>query len=158
MEFQEMHSREAFSAVAPKQHPTDDETRLLAIAAMCGHLDRVQDFINRYPAAVDATTSYGNGWTALMWAARDAQFPVIDYLLEQGAKIESRNRDGYSVLEIAKLHNYESCARQIERLREEKLEAMAQRRAERIAQAISGGLTSPLKVSKPLRFERNKNG
>lgn len=142
---------------AVQKRPSDDETRYLAIASMCGNLDYIQNFFDRYPDAAEATTSHGNGWTALMWAAREGRFPVIDYLLDKGARVETRNRDGYSVLDIASLHREKKCALEIEALQRHKAEAATQRRNEEIARIIHGGTAQPLRAFKPLRFCKDRH-
>ena len=32
-----------------------------------------------------------SGWTPLLWAARDGRLPMVEYLVEKGAVIETKN-------------------------------------------------------------------
>ncbi len=154
MTFHDTDLQPEFDKAADKR-PSNDETRYFAIAAMCGNLDYIQGFLQRYPDAADATLSYGNGWTGLMWAARYGQLPVIDHLLEKGARPEALNRDGKSVLDIASLHHYKNFAKTIEEMHEEKAALRKRCRDEEISRAFQAEIFRPIKAFKPLRLDRN---
>jgi len=75
--------------------------RQLVFAAMIGNLTGVRDALSS-GADVNARDIEGiDGVSALNWAARNGKNDVVNYLIDQGADINSRDSDNYTVLRRA---------------------------------------------------------
>ncbi|KAF7730660.1 hypothetical protein EC973_001609 [Apophysomyces ossiformis] len=71
----------------------------LHIAASRGHLDIVQCLIEEYEVAVDSRDKEGE--TALLKAAYDGRFTVVEYLLSKNANVHQKDKDGWTALHNA---------------------------------------------------------
>ena len=71
-------------------------------AAEQGNLEEVMRLIQEDPEIVDATDEYGD--TPLYYASIESHVEVVSYLLEQGASIDIKGRDGITALGVS-CHN-----------------------------------------------------
>ncbi|OXB79347.1 UNVERIFIED_CONTAM: hypothetical protein H355_008152, partial [Colinus virginianus] len=76
--------------------------------AAVGDAARLKALLSRSPSIVNATA--GNGWTALMYAARNGHFDVVRILLEGGCDRSIVNKSRQTALDIAKFWGYKHIA------------------------------------------------
>ncbi|KAJ6661410.1 hypothetical protein lerEdw1_015039 [Lerista edwardsae] len=81
----------------------DDGASPLMIAAVTGQLSLVQLLVSRN-AAIDKQDSV-HGWTALMQATYHGNKEVVKYLLNQGADVNLRAKNGYTAFDLIMLLN-----------------------------------------------------
>ncbi|XP_025076758.1 peroxisomal NADH pyrophosphatase NUDT12-like isoform X2 [Pomacea canaliculata] len=92
------------SAAAAEKAPTQQFADRLFDSAATGNLEEVKSLLNAGTAAVNAKNE--RGWTALMFAARNGQLPVIQYLTEKGCDVNIMNSSGQTALDIASFWNH----------------------------------------------------
>ncbi len=79
-------------------------------ASQSGDLHEVRAIVTAQPALLDSRESRG-GNTPLAWAVFHGHLELVQYLVRQGADIETRNSDGYRPLHAAASRNHEEIAR-----------------------------------------------
>jgi ankyrin repeat protein len=72
------------------------------LAAREGDLGEIERLVGEDPDQLDAGDGYG--WTPLMVAAAEGHVGVVRWLLDKGAAINERDRDGFTALWIAGCH------------------------------------------------------
>ncbi|NXO94682.1 NUD12 pyrophosphatase, partial [Certhia brachydactyla] len=80
----------------------------LHAAAAAGDAARLQALLRRCPALLDAAAA--NGWTALMFAARNGHLQVVRALLQEGCDRSIVNKSRQTALDIAKFWGYKHIA------------------------------------------------
>jgi hypothetical protein len=80
----------------------EDEADTFRVAAARGNLHEVQRLLTAKKDLVNKADN--NGWTALHEAVRGGHVPTIKYLLEHGANINLRVKNGQTALSLAKEH------------------------------------------------------
>lgn len=78
------------------KQPTQDEINTFVNAATIGSVERVTEFLDKYPKAIDRKNASGEG--ALFQAAAYWKEDVVRLLLEKAADIETRNTRGVTPL------------------------------------------------------------
>lgn len=73
----------------------------LVVAITKGEVEIVKKFVS-YGADVNEMT---NGKTPLMYAARANQLEITTFLIEQGAKVDVKDKYGLTALDYAKISN-----------------------------------------------------
>ncbi|XP_068944222.1 NAD-capped RNA hydrolase NUDT12 [Petaurus breviceps papuanus] len=73
-----------------------------------GNINKLPVFLNQYPFLINETSE--NGWTALMYAARNGHPHVVRFLLEKGCDRSIVNRSNQTALDIAKFWGYKHVA------------------------------------------------
>ncbi|XP_072453385.1 NAD-capped RNA hydrolase NUDT12 isoform X2 [Notamacropus eugenii] len=73
-----------------------------------GNISKLPIFLNQYPFLINETSE--NGWTALMYAARNGHPHVVQFLLEKGCDRSIVNRSNQTALDIAKFWGYKHVA------------------------------------------------
>lgn len=68
----------------------------LMYAAYEGHFDIVKLLVEKYNANVNATNKYG--WTPLIFSCRKGDIQLTEYLINNGAEVNTVTKDGKSVL------------------------------------------------------------
>ncbi|MGH9720514.1 MAG: ankyrin repeat domain-containing protein [Bryobacteraceae bacterium] len=66
--------------------------------AAAGKLERLSEYLDRNPADLNATGTFG---TPLHEAILHGRVQVVEYLLSLGADPQARNRHGHTALELA---------------------------------------------------------
>ncbi|KAG1461775.1 hypothetical protein G6F56_005654 [Rhizopus delemar] len=93
---------------ANEHHPSTGLTPL-HFAASRGHLETVKYLVDDYSATIDAKDREGE--TALLKAAYNGHFPVVQYLVSKNANIHSKDKDGWTALHNACARGYLPVAR-----------------------------------------------
>ncbi|KAK7115340.1 NAD-capped RNA hydrolase NUDT12-like [Littorina saxatilis] len=75
--------------------------------AATGKVDEVKSLLG---GAVSKDSKNERGWTALMFAARNGQLPVIEVLVEKGCDVNIMNASGQTALDIASFWNHTDSA------------------------------------------------
>ncbi|KAK7496825.1 hypothetical protein BaRGS_00011805 [Batillaria attramentaria] len=70
----------------------------------------VQEIKSLMGGAVEVNSKNERGWTALMFAARNGQLPVMEVLIEKGCDVNIMNASGQTALDIASFWNHTDCA------------------------------------------------
>ncbi|NWI88395.1 NUD12 pyrophosphatase, partial [Pitta sordida] len=76
--------------------------------AAVGDAARLKALLSRSPSLVNAAA--GNGWTALMYGARNGHLEVVQVLLEKGCDRSIINKSRQTALDIAKFWGYKHIA------------------------------------------------
>ncbi len=82
--------------------PAQEEIHAFVKAAGDGKIDDVRAFVALYPDAINEQNNHGT--PALVFAAYDGCDDVIAFLLDCGANLEVRTRDGMTPLIAAAIH------------------------------------------------------
>ncbi|XP_051850901.1 NAD-capped RNA hydrolase NUDT12 [Antechinus flavipes] len=69
-----------------------------------GNISKLSVILNQYPFLINEISE--NGWTALMYAARNGHPHVVQFLLEKGCDRSIVNRSNQTALDIAKFWGY----------------------------------------------------
>ncbi|NXX84061.1 NUD12 pyrophosphatase, partial [Urocolius indicus] len=91
-----------------EKNPRQDVTFQLHNFAAAGDAARVKALLGHSPSLVNAATD--NGWTALMYAARNGHLEVVEVLLEEGCDRSIVNKSRQTALDIAKFWGYNHIA------------------------------------------------
>uniref|UniRef100_A0ACB8EQL3 Uncharacterized protein n=1 Tax=Sphaerodactylus townsendi TaxID=933632 RepID=A0ACB8EQL3_9SAUR len=80
--------------------------------------DKIQltALLKHFPSLINETAK--NGWTALMYAARNGHFETVQVLLEKGCDRAVTNKSNQSALDIAKFWGYKNIANLLTNLME----------------------------------------
>ena len=81
--------------------PPFDEIKNFINAAWDGDVAGMNAFLDKYPDAQEITKGEPIGYTALMWAAQSNKPVSIALLLDRGAKIDARDKEGETPLMLA---------------------------------------------------------
>ncbi|XP_043831661.1 NAD-capped RNA hydrolase NUDT12 [Dromiciops gliroides] len=73
-----------------------------------GNINKLPIILSQYPFLINETSE--NGWTALMYAARNGHPHVVQFLLEKGCDRSIVNRSNQTALDIAKFWGYKHVA------------------------------------------------
>ncbi|XP_074064015.1 NAD-capped RNA hydrolase NUDT12 [Macrotis lagotis] len=73
-----------------------------------GNISKISVILNQYPFLINETSE--NGWTALMYAARNGHPHVVHFLLEKGCDRSIVNNSKQTALDIAKFWGYKHVA------------------------------------------------
>ncbi|KAJ8654170.1 hypothetical protein O0I10_010118 [Lichtheimia ornata] len=76
-----------------------DGITVLMIAAMYNHVEIFYSYVSRYPECIHAISK--NGWTALLYAAKNGNAALVSYLLSISADIDHVDNEGNSALHHA---------------------------------------------------------
>ncbi|KAI9310650.1 ankyrin repeat-containing domain protein [Dichotomocladium elegans] len=76
-----------------------DGITVLMIAAMYNHVEVFYSYVTRYPECIHAISK--NGWTALLYAAKNGNAALVSYMLSISADIDHVDNDGNSALHHA---------------------------------------------------------
>nr|XP_056704396.1 NAD-capped RNA hydrolase NUDT12 [Euleptes europaea] len=76
--------------------------------AAVGDKVRLTALLGHFPSLINETAK--NGWTALMYAARNGHFEIVQALLEKGCDRNVTNKSNQTALEIAKFWGYKNIA------------------------------------------------
>eukprot|EP00966_Prymnesium_polylepis_P134740 3114145-Prymnesium_polylepis.1 len=69
-------------------------------AALWGNLKAVRRVLDS--GRTDINEVNANGETALMWAAQQGHYDVVQLLIERGARLDQQNETGQSAVDMAK--------------------------------------------------------
>lgn len=78
---------------------TETEKKEFLKAAEDGNLDKVKEMHQAMPQIIKVADK--DEWTALLYAARFGRLKVVEYLLQNGAKIDEMDVDRYTALHHA---------------------------------------------------------
>ncbi|XP_027725024.1 peroxisomal NADH pyrophosphatase NUDT12 isoform X1 [Vombatus ursinus] len=73
-----------------------------------GNISKLPVLLSQYPFLINETSE--NGWTALMYAARNGHPHIVQFLLEKGCDRSVVNRSNQTALDIAKFWGYKHVA------------------------------------------------
>ncbi|XP_054842513.1 NAD-capped RNA hydrolase NUDT12 isoform X2 [Eublepharis macularius] len=76
--------------------------------AAVGDKVRLTALLSHFPSLINETAK--NGWTALMYAARNGHFEIVQVLLEKGCDRSMINTSNQTALDIAKFWGYKNIA------------------------------------------------
>ncbi|XP_053156512.1 NAD-capped RNA hydrolase NUDT12 isoform X1 [Hemicordylus capensis] len=76
--------------------------------AAAGDKTKLTTLLSHSPSLINETAK--NGWTALMYAARNGQFEIVQTLLEKGCDKSLINKSNQTALDIAKFWGYKNIA------------------------------------------------
>lgn len=76
-------------------------------SAATGNVEEVKSLLS---GAVAVNSKNERGWTALMFAARNGQLPIMEMLVEKGSDVNVMNASGQTALDIASFWNHTDCA------------------------------------------------
>ncbi|XP_061874451.1 NAD-capped RNA hydrolase NUDT12 isoform X2 [Colius striatus] len=91
-----------------EKNPRQDVISQLHHFAAVGDAARVKALLSYSPSLVNAATD--NGWTALMYGARNGHLEVVQVLLEEGCDRSIVNKSRQTALDIAKFWGYKHIA------------------------------------------------
>lgn len=78
----------------------------LQLAARNGHLDCVKMLLHHYPQDEHLNWADGRGWTALTEACSNGYLPIVNFLIEKGAKADHTDESKRTALHIAALRGH----------------------------------------------------
>lgn len=102
----EVRFREEMSSI--KRSPKEEIISQLHYSAAEGDIARLTVILSHSPSLLNETSE--NGWTALMYAARNGHPEVVQFLLEKGCDRSIVNKSRQTALDIAKFWGYKHIA------------------------------------------------
>jgi hypothetical protein len=133
---------------------TPQQLDKLTDACESGDLGVVIDSLERLPLGLNQQDELG--WTPLIHAVLAAQTEVVDFLLEEGARIDLRCRQNFTAIDHAERMGFGVIADRLREVAERRARADEEETRDRDVEQFSQGLPEAVQLMRrPLRF-RNR--